>query len=96
MELKSTKDKRIAAIIAGKTPKGMDPKIVKKITRQLSALQAAQTIHQVQSMPGWNLEEKTGPMRGKWSMWVTGNWRLAFRLETPSGPVIDLDYEDYH
>lgn len=96
MELKSAKHKAIRAMLEGKSPKGLDPKAAKKIALQLSALQAAASIYAVQTVPGWNLQEKTGPMAGKWSMWVTGNWRLTFRLESPTGAVIDLDFEDYH
>lgn len=96
MELKSTKHKAIAAMLAGKSPKGIDANVVRKLQQQLSALQAAASIHAVVTVPGWKLQEKTGPMKGIWSMWVTGNYRLTFRLESPTGAVIDLDYEDYH
>lgn len=96
MELKSAKHKAIAAMLDGKAPKGIDAKLVKKLQQQLSALEAAPSIHAVATVPGWHLQEKTGPMRGKWSMWVTGNFRLTFRLESPTGPIIDLDFEDYH
>ena len=96
MEIKSVKHKGLEALIAGKSPKGIDAQSVKKITRQLSALQAASSIYKVETVPGWHLEEKTGPMKGTWSMWVTGNFRLTFRLESPEGPIIDLWYGDYH
>lgn len=96
MELKSAKHKAIRAMLEGKAPKGLDPKAVKKITLQLSALQAASSIHAVETVPGWNLQEKSHRMAGTWTMWVTGNWRLTFRLESPKGAVIDLDFEDYH
>lgn len=96
MELKSAKHKAIRAMLEGKSPKGIDAKVVRKLQQQLSALEVAASIHAVVTVPGWNLQEKTGPMKGKWSMWVTGNYRLTFRLESPTGAVIDLDYEDYH
>ena len=33
-------------------------------------------------------------MKGRWSISVSGNWRLTFEFE--DGNVIILDYEDYH
>jgi proteic killer suppression protein len=33
-------------------------------------------------------------MRGRWSVWVSGNWRLTF--EFGEGQTFLLDYEDYH
>ena len=35
---------------------------------------------------------KTGSYR--WSIWVSGNWRLTFEFR--DGDVYILDYEDYH
>lgn len=96
MELKSAKHKAIKAMLNGKAPKGIDADAVAKIRRQLAALASAESIHHVQTVPGWKLEQKTGPMKGLWSMWVTGNYRLTFRLESPTGPVTDLDFLDYH
>lgn len=96
MQIKSVNHKGLKAIIEGKSPKGIDAQSVKKIRRQLSALQAAPTIYAVETVPGWRLEEKTGPMKGTWTMWVTGNFRLTFRLESPAGPIIELWYGDYH
>tara|TARA_R110000850_G_scaffold266658_1_gene397165 strand:- start:194 stop:484 length:291 start_codon:yes stop_codon:yes gene_type:complete len=96
MQIKSVNHKGLKAMIAGKSPKGIDAGSVKKIARQLAALQAADSIHTVETVPGWHLEEKTGPMKGTWTLWVTGNFRLTFRLESPKGPIIDLWYGDYH
>ena len=32
--------------------------------------------------------------KGRWSIWVNGNWRVTFEFE--NGNAIVLDYEDYH
>jgi proteic killer suppression protein len=33
-------------------------------------------------------------LRGYWSIWVNGNWRVTFRF---TGPDVELiDYLDYH
>lgn len=32
--------------------------------------------------------------QGTWSLHVTRNWRLTFRIE--SDEIFDVDYEDYH
>jgi proteic killer suppression protein len=36
----------------------------------------------------------TGDRKGVWSLNVTRNWRLTFRIE--DGEILDVDYEDYH
>ena len=95
MKIETVNDKRLAALIkaGGASAKGLDPKAVRKLWRQLQALEAAETIQQVQTMPGWNLHPLP-PHENKWAMWVTGNWRLTFYLR--DGAIHDLDLEDYH
>lgn len=31
-----------------------------------------------------------------WSLAVTKNWRITFRIDEAEGEIVDLDYEDYH
>jgi phosphinothricin acetyltransferase len=38
----------------------------------------------------------TGNRSGTWSLNVTRNWRLTFRINTEEGAICDLDLEDYH
>ena len=33
-------------------------------------------------------------VKGVWSLHVTRNWRLTFRIK--DGEILDVDYEDYH
>jgi proteic killer suppression protein len=38
-----------------------------------------------------------GRPKGTWSLTVTGNWRLTFRVKAkPEATIVDLDFEDYH
>lgn len=96
MQIKSVSTKGLEALIAGKSAKGIDAGAAKKISRMLAALQAADSIWTVETVPGWQLEEKRHGMKGTWSMWVTGNFRLTFSLESEKGPITDLWYGDYH
>jgi proteic killer suppression protein len=34
--------------------------------------------------------------QGTWSLFVTKNWRMTFRIDRNEIEIIDLDYEDYH
>jgi len=38
----------------------------------------------------------TGDRKGTWSLFVTKNWRITFRIDQTEIEIIDLDYEDYH
>jgi proteic killer suppression protein len=33
-------------------------------------------------------------LKGRWAVWVSGNWRLTFEFDGED--VILIDYQDYH
>ncbi len=46
------------------------------------------------SQPALRLHPLRGDLKGQWSVWVNGNWRITFRF---AGADIELvDYQDYH
>ena len=48
----------------------------------------------LKAFPSWKSHQLTGNRKGTWSLQVTRNWRVTFRIE--DGEIVDLDYEDYH
>lgn len=60
---------------------------------QLAALDTAASIDDMK-VPGFRLHPLKGGDRGRWSIWVHGNWRLTFEFR--DGNAYVLDYEDYH
>ncbi len=46
------------------------------------------------NLPGLHLHELKGRRSGRWSVRVSGNWRVTFRFAGPD--ATDVDYEDYH
>ena len=75
-------------------PSGLPAASVPRIRNMLAALVFADSIENLKAMPGWRLHQLTGERRGQWSLTVTGNWRIVFRIEADE--VADLDFEDYH
>ena len=59
----------------------------------LVALDTAQSIEDM-SIPGFRLHPQKGSDRGRWSVWVNGNWRLTFAFE--GNDAILVNYQDYH
>ena len=60
---------------------------------QLVALDTAQKIEDM-DIPGFKLHALKGQLKGRWSIWVSGNWRITFEFR--EGNAFILDYEDYH
>lgn len=71
----------------------IQPHHAKRLRMQLTALDTAQSIEDM-NIPGFRLHPLKGEARGRWSVWVNGNWRLTFEFR--EGHAYVLDYEDYH
>ncbi len=72
---------------------GIQAKHKKRLRMQLSALDTATTIEDM-NIPGYRLHPLKGKEQNRWSIWVNANWRLTF--EFINGDVYILNYEDYH
>ena len=65
----------------------------KKLRMQLAALDTATSVDDM-NIPGFRLHPLKGNDRGRWAIWVNGNWRMTFEFR--DGNAYVLDYEDYH
>jgi proteic killer suppression protein len=74
--------------------RGLPPDAVDKLRKMLAFLQDMETEQEVRTIPGWRAHQLTGDRQGAWSLRVTGNWRLTFRVE--AGELVEVNYEDYH
>ncbi len=72
---------------------GIQPHHGKRLRMLLVALDTAQSVEDI-NVPGFRLHPLKGAERGRWSVWVNGNWRLTFAFR--DGHAYVLDYEDYH
>jgi proteic killer suppression protein len=59
----------------------------------LAALDSSLEIDDM-DIPGFKLHPLRGRLKGRWSVSVSGNWRITFGFR--EGNAYVLDYEDYH
>jgi proteic killer suppression protein len=65
-----------------------------KLRAMLTAIEEADNLAELNTVPGWRLHPLKGNRKGAWSMVVTRNHRLTFRLD--GSRVSEIDFEDYH
>ena len=73
--------------------RGLNADHVARIRRVLSALQDAAGPRDMRQ-PSFRLHPLKGDRDGRWSVRVSGNWRIVFRFE--DGEAVDVDLVDYH
>ncbi len=71
----------------------LHPAHMARIGRILAALDRDDAL-EVLSAATFRLHPLKGDRKGLWSVRVSGNWRIVFRLE--DGHVFDVDLTDYH
>jgi len=72
---------------------GIQAKDAARLRLQLAALDTAHVLEDI-DLPGYRLHRLKGRERHRWSIWVSGNWRITFEFQ--EGDVRLIDYEDYH
>ena len=74
----------------------LQPAVVPKLRRILSFLQDMEREEELRTVPSWEAHQLVGDRKGVWSLSVTKNWRITFRIDQEEIEIVDLDYEDYH
>ncbi|MEO8927069.1 MAG: type II toxin-antitoxin system RelE/ParE family toxin [Caulobacteraceae bacterium] len=73
--------------------RGVQAAHIPKLRRILAALDAASSPTEL-GQPGYRLHPLKGGLKGHWSVWVNGNWRVTFRFVRDDVELVD--YQDYH
>jgi toxin HigB-1 len=64
-----------------------------RVRRILAALDAAVKPENM-NLPGFKFHSLKGKDKGRYSVWVSGNYRITFGWS--SEDAVDIDIEDYH
>ena len=76
--------------------KGLPADAVDKLRKILGFLQDMEEMGELRSLPRWKVHQMSGDRKGTWSLSVTRNWRLTFRVDVKENEITDVNYEDYH
>jgi len=91
--IKSFRQKALKRLYHQGDARGINPVLVSRIEDILPHLDNATKPADV-DLPGYRLHPLKGELKGYWSVTVSGNWRIVFRMI--AGDVYDIDLVDYH
>jgi proteic killer suppression protein len=94
MRIRSFRHKALKRLYQVGSRHGIRDDLVAKLEEILHAIEQARHVEQIALFPGWKLHPLKGDRVGEWSVWVTGNYRLTFRVDAEE--IRDIDLEDYH
>lgn len=76
--------------------KGLPPDTVDKLRKMLTFLDEMDGSDELRALPSWKAHQLTGDRKGTWSLSVTANRRLTFRMDAAEREIWDVNLEDYH
>ena len=91
--IKSFKHKGLKRYYETGSKSGIQAKHANRLRLQLAALDTSRVIDDM-DVPGYRLHPLKGRARNRWSISISGNWRLTFEFR--DGNAYVLNYEDYN
>ena len=75
---------------------GVPPDTADKLPKMLVYLDNMDDPGELRSLTDWKVHTLTGDRKGTWSLSVTRNRRLTYRIDAAEHEICDVNLEDYH
>ena len=96
MKIRNFTHKGLKRLYAEDSAKSVPPDSADKLRKMLAFLDDMQDVEELRALPTWKAHTLTGDRKGTWSLSVTRNRRLTFRIDMEELEICDLNLEDYH
>jgi proteic killer suppression protein len=96
VKIRNFTHKGLKRLYAEDSAKGVPPDSADKLRMMLAFLDDMQEAEELHALPTWKAHTLSGDRKGTWSLSVTRNRRLTFRIDTAELEICDLNLEDYH
>src|SRR4030066_1591622 len=96
MKIRNVAHRGLRRFIQHDDSSGIAPSVVEKVRNILTFLQEMEEAQELRDVLSWNAHQLTGDRKGTWSLTVTRNWRITFKVDQAEGEILDLAYEDHH
>lgn len=96
MRIRDFANKGLKRLYLEDSGKGVPPDSVDKLRKMLLYLDNMEAPEELRAFTAWKVHALTGERKGTWSLSVTRNRRLAFRIDSIEREICDVNLEDYH
>ncbi len=96
MKIRSFAHKGLKRLYAEDSARGVPADVLDKLRKMLAFLDDMGDPEELRSLATWKAHVLTGDRKGTWSLNVTGNRRLTFRIDIAQREIYDVNLEDYH
>ncbi|WHZ23120.1 MAG: hypothetical protein OJF47_002232 [Nitrospira sp.] len=96
MKIRNFVHKGLKRLYVEDNGRGVAPDTVDKLRKMFAYMDDMQDPDELRALPSWKVHTLTGDRKGTWSLSVTRNRRLTFRIDHAEGEIFDVNLEDYH
>ena len=96
MKIRDFAHKGLKRLYEEDNAKGVPAFAADKLRKMLAFLDAMVEEEELSLLPTWKAHKLTGDRKGTWSLSVTGNLRMTFRIDQVKREIYVLNLEDYH
>ena len=96
MKIRNFAHKGLLRLYTDDSAKGVPPESVDKVRKLLAYLDEMEDAKELRALPHWRAHTLTVDRKGTWSLSVTRNLRLTFRIDATEGEIFEVNLEDYH
>lgn len=96
MKIRNFVHKGLKRLYVEDSGRGVPPDTVDKLRKMFAYMDDMQDPEELRALPSWKVHTLTGDRKGTWSLSVTRNRRLTFRIDQAEKEIFDVNLEDYH
>jgi toxin HigB-1 len=96
VEIRTFAHKGLQRLYTQDNAKGVPPDAADKLRKMLAYLDNMEDVQELRTLTAWNAHTLSGDRKGTWSLSVTRNRRLTFRIDVAQLEICDVNLEDYH
>jgi proteic killer suppression protein len=96
MKIRDFVHKGLKRLYEEDSAKGVPPESVDKLRKMLAFLDDMDDPEELRALPTWKAHVLTGDRKGAWSLSVTANLRMTFRIDEVKREILKLNLEDSH
>jgi proteic killer suppression protein len=96
MKIRSFAHKGLKKLYEEDNARGVPSDAADKLRKMFAFLDEMEDPEELRALPSWKVHTLTGNRKGTWSLSVTANRRLTFRIDLIEREIYVLDLEDYH
>ena len=96
VKIRNFAHKGLKRLYSEDSAKGVPADTVGKLRKMFAYLDTVEDPEELRALTAWKVHTVAGDRKGTWSLSVTRNRRLTFRIDTAECEICDVNLEDYH